>query len=244
MQSTEKIEAQLKELCQKGLLTLKTQKNPCLKVSYKGAGGLISTAWNVSIYTSGSISCPDKSLLKMILNDELEPPDPTKTCLQIDDAGVGYPLLGAMVGVTDGSVVKTAVVDVSHFQEPAFLDKSYMREYARQGWLLVSDTFKAGPETHRNEICTGHINNQLKRLLQERGFDVRGVRIEGLLQNNLEDMFRNYVLETLGEDLYYDPKGMSNSQIAREYKSAVRWAYTNGKSHLLKSGWKSLGGGR
>lgn len=241
MQSNPIMETRLQDLCSKGIIIPRTEKNPHLKVSYRGAGSLVTTAWNIKIYTSGTVVCTDGGLLKKMLDGGLTPPDLSKTCLQVDDAGVGFPLLGIMVGVTDGSVVKVGTVDVSFFRDPAYQDKSYLREYARKGWDLVVGTFKATPQTHRIEICTGAVNAQLKLLLQERGYEVRGVKIEGLLQDQLEALFREYVLTVLGEDIYYDPKGMDPRQIAWRYKEAIRWAYKN-RPEILKNGWKSLGG--
>ena len=241
MQSTPQMEKKLAELCRNGILVSRSEKNPYLKVSYKGAGSLVTPSWNIKIYTSGTVVCMDGGLLKKLLNNELTPPDLSKTCLQIDDAGIGFPLLGIMVGVTDGEQVKTGVVDVSFFHSPAYQEGLYHLEYARKGWDLITNGFGGNPQTHRIEICTGFINKKLKLLLQERGYDVRGTRIEGLLQDRLETIFRDYVLQTLGEDIYYDPKGMGPRQIAWRYKEAIRWAYKN-RPEVLKSGWKSLGG--
>jgi hypothetical protein len=149
-----------------------------------------------------------------------------------------------MVGVTDGQQVITGTVDVSYFQEPAYTDKAYLREYANKGWGIVQSRFMATPETHRIEICTGYINTGLRDLLREHGFDVKVVEIKGLLQDKLEDLFRLYVKETLGEDLAYDPKVIlsgknSARNLSENYYKVLNWGRRNAP-HMLKTGWKSL----
>ena len=244
MKTSPLIEEQLKKYAEKGILVPRTEKNQYLKVSYKGAGGLVPDKWNVKIYTSGSVVCVDMKILQDIAAGTLRAPDESKAVLQIDDAGWGFCLLGVMVGVCDGKRVKTDVVDVSFFQDPAYENKEYLREYARKGWNLVTQEFGATPETHRIEICSGYVNRSLKALLRDRGYEVNVVEVKGLLQDDLERLFREYVERVLGEDLGYDPKELmeqgGKSKVAWAYKKVLNWGYQHAP-HLLKTGWKSLG---
>lgn len=194
MKSTPKLEAQLKKYASQGILVSRTENNKYLQVSYRGAGGLVPKKWNVKIYTSGSVVCVDMKLLHDILDDKLAPPDNSKKVLSIDDAGWGFVLCGAAVGVSDNERVEVDFVDVSFFQGPAFSDKEYLREYTRKGYKLLIEKFKADPETHRIEICSGYLNQRLRSFLRDKGFDVRIVEIKGLLQDRLEDLFRQHVL--------------------------------------------------
>lgn len=244
MKSNPQLESQLKKYADRGILKPRTENNPYLKVSYKGAGGLVPEKWNIKIYTSGSVVCVDNKFLQDILKDDLKTVDISKPVLQVDDAGWGFCLLGCMVGVSDGRRVETGVVDVSFFQNPAFENREYLREYTRKGYDIINQRFKATPETHRIEICSGYINKTLRSYLRDKGFDVSVVEIKGLLQDNLERLFREYVHKTLGEDLAYDPKELEaeggKGMLAWAYNQVLDWGYKN-TPHLLKSGWKSIG---
>lgn len=233
------LEDKLKALFNKEVLVPRTENNVYLKVSYKGSGTVISSKWNVKIYTSGSIVCNDEKVLLDILGDKIKPPDIHLTLLQIDDAGVGFVLGGVMVGVTDGSRVVTDVVDVSFFKPGPFEKKLYLKEYAKKGLKIVQDDFKAIPKTHRIEICTGFINQYLRDTLRDQGFDVRVVEIKGMLQDNLENLFREYIKKETGADLAYDPKEISKSELGKNYYKVLEWGRKH-TPHLLKSGWGAL----
>jgi hypothetical protein len=237
MKNSPQLEERLKDLCSKGELSSRTEKNPYLKFSYCGAGKLISPKWNVKVYTSGAIVCNDLPLLKNILEGSLVPA-PSLPLIQIDDAGIGFPICGAMVGITDGNQVWTDIVDVSFFQTPRFEKKQYVSEYASKGLVLLSK-LKIMPQTSRIEICTGFINTRLKDILRGQGYDVRVTEIKGLLQDHLERLFREHVHREVGEDIAYDPKELAKNEIGKKYYSVVNWAKKN-KPHLLKSGWGSM----
>jgi hypothetical protein len=221
------------------VLVPRTENNRSLKVSYKGAGTLISPKWNVKIYNSGSVVCTDEKVLEDILQDKLNKPDASKRVIQIDDCAWGFPLFGVMVGVYDGKQLLTRVVDVSYFQGIKYERKEYLNAYAEAGRDLIYKEFKAFPDTHRVEICTGYINSELRTRLREDGFYVRVVEITGYLQDNLEGLFKDYVKKETGQDLAYDPKGMSKVDLAGNYYKALEWGKKNAP-HLLKSGWESI----
>jgi hypothetical protein len=241
MKSSEELESKLKALADSGVLGVRTENNPYLKVSYKGTDGIVSSKWNVKIYTSGSVICNDPLLLKQILQDKLKEADKSLKVLKIDDAGGGFPLCGVMVGVTDGEQVITDVVPVEYFQSPAFEKQAYLRVYAELGVKIVMEHFDADIKTHRIEICTGFINSRLRNLLREKGFDVRVTEITGLLQDKLEHLFREYVKQETGvTNLGYDPKEVkAKKALGQLYYNALNWGKRNAP-HLLKSGWESM----
>lgn len=239
MRSNLHIESKLKQASDNGIINPRTENNKSLKVSYKGAGKLISEKWNVKIYTSGSLVCNDSQTLQDIINDKLKSPDKTKKLLQIDDAGIGFPLCGIMVGVADGSKIHTDVVPASYFREGSFEKKLYLWEYTKKGYKIVTEIFDASPETHRIEICSGFINKKLKNFLRDQGYDVRIADIKGLLQDQLERLFKEYVKKETGADLAYDPKELGSKKlIAKGYKKALNWGRKNAPD-LIKTGWRS-----
>ena len=233
------LEQKLHECASKGLLSPRQENNAYLKLSYKGSGGLISDKWNVKIYTSGSVVCTDLALLDSIVKDTLKAPDSSKKVIQIDDSGWGSPLCGVLVGLTDGTEVWTDEVDVSFFQSPLYETKGYLEEYARKGISILN---KKGvtPSTHRIEICTGYVNTCLKDKLRAMGYEVRVAEIKGLLQDQLETVFKNHIKEKTGKDLGYDPKECTdNRELAAKYYAMLNWGRAHAP-HLLKSGWKSM----
>jgi hypothetical protein len=237
MRNSPILEQHLSELCSQKELEIRTENNPYLEVSYKGTGKLISPKWNVKIYTSGSVVCNDEYTLKKILDGTLKPANNLKV-IQIDDAGCGFPLCGTMVGVTDGFEIWTDTIDVSFFQSPKFEEKTYLQEFARKG-IQVLALANADPKTHRIEICTGFINTCLRDRLRDMGYDVRVTEIKGLLQDRLEQLFKEHVAKETGKDLAYDPKEIRKENLGRNYYQVLNWGKVN-TPHLLKSGWGSI----
>ncbi|MBN1561339.1 hypothetical protein JW998_13885, partial [candidate division KSB1 bacterium] len=166
---------------------------------------------------------------------------PNIPVLRIDDAGWGFPLCGVMVGVSDEQKVMTATVPVEYFRndtDKRFDSKKYLKKYSELAVELVNK-FNATPNTHRIEICTGYINQPLREKLRNLGFDVRVVEIKGLLQAELENIYKKYVFEIVGADIYYDPKEMEKSEIPKVYYKCLNYGLKNCPD-LIKTGWESL----
>jgi hypothetical protein len=238
MRSSQQLEDSLSRARSSGLIVPRSENNPYLKVSYKGSGTQISEKWNVKIYTSGSVVCNDTQVLQDLMKGSVTVPDQSLFLLQIDDAGWGFCLCGVMVGLTDGKSVWTDTVDVSFFKSPRFEKKQYLQEYANKGLNLLTK-IGAKPTTHRIEICTGYVNSCLRDTLREKGFDVRVTEIKGLLQDDLERLFKEHVIKETGVDLAYDPKEMRKQDIGKAYYQVLDWGKKHAP-HLLKTGWESM----
>jgi hypothetical protein len=133
----------------------------------------------------------------------------------------------------------TGTIDVSWFKPGSFERKEYLNAYAAEGLRLLKEAFQATPKTHRIEICTGFINTALKINLINLGYDVRITEINGLLQDSLERLFKEYIQKECGIDLGYDPKELNDSEIGRSYFNTVNWGKKH-SPHLLKTGWQAL----
>jgi hypothetical protein len=213
---------------------------------FAGTGDPVPTSWNVAVYAASrkdpgwhSVVCVDPAVLEVILDGDLEALRPSdRPAVVIDDAGWGFPLLGAMVGVETGGRVEVDAVPAAFFRNPAPRD-AYLVEYARRGLGLLARV-GAAKATHRIEICTGWINTELLRRLRDDGWEAKVVVVAGLLQDTLEEIFRRYALTELGEDLYYDPKVLTPGQIAAAYRKAVDFGRRK-RPDLLKTHWKALG---
>ena len=242
----------LKRASGRGFITRRSENNLYLRASYKGVEKKgITPKWNVKIYTynskkSGhSLVCVDKYVLGKLLDEDYDsfiPPE--LPLLRIDDAGWGFPLCGVMVGVSDEQSVRTATVPVEYFRHDTatrFKTKRYLKKYAALAIQLLRK-FGTSPETHRIEICTGHINQPLREKLRNLGYDVRVVEIKGLLQDRLEELYGEYVLEDVGADIYYDPKAMDKSEIGPRYRESLSYGRKH-CPHKIKSGWSAISGG-
>lgn len=231
-----------------GLIQKRTENNEYLLTSYQGAGA-ISEKWNFKIFKYSakkggySIVCNDfETFDRIVTRDWVSfEDDSKKKVLSIDDAGWGFPLLGMMVGVSDGETVQTDVVPVEYFQGTKFEHKLYLSDFAARGFRIVINHFGATPITHRIEICTGFANTALKSRLRQAGFTVKVVEIKGLLQDELEKLFKDYVRQTLQNDIYYDPKDMDKADIPKVYGKVVKYGLKYCPK-LLKTGWKSMKG--
>lgn len=237
--SNKTLEDTLKKMATEGLIVPRTENNKYLCLSYKGAGGLVSNKWNIKIYTTGNFVCNDPSIIRKYYHKRLKPPDKSLKLIQIDDSGIGFPLGGCMVGVCCGDKVYTDTVDVSFFKPGPFERKEYLIAYTNRGLNLMKKELNPTPETHRFEICSGFINKVLRDLLNLRKFDVEMVEVKGLLQDQLENKFKDHIKELTGVDLAYDPKEITTEQVAFRYDEALAWAIEHAP-HLLKSGWQSM----
>jgi hypothetical protein len=231
----------------------RSENNAYLLASFRGVEEKgISPKWNIKIYKESpkkrghSVVCVDDLILRKLLEADYAafvPPD--RTVLSIDDAGWGFPLCGVMVGVSDERIVRTAVVPVEYFRHDTrdhFGTGRYRERYAELAIGILAQ-FGATTGTHRIEICTGYINQRLRRKLRGRGYDVRVVEIQGLLQRELEERFRQYVTEDIGSDLYYDPKELGKREIPRRYYQSLEFGMRH-CPHKLKTGWESIQGTR
>ena len=248
---TEFIIGRLKQASKRGFVTDKPENNPYLLASYTGVEGKgITPKWNVKIYSYNkkkkghSLVCGDKYVLSRLLDEDYESfVPPNLRIMRVDDAGWGFPLCGVMVGVSDEEVVQTAVVPVEYFRDDAehsFQTKEYLQRYTDLATQLL-DQFGASPFTHRIEICTGFVNQPLRDRLRELGYDVRVVEIKGLLQDELEELYKTHVIEEVGLDIYYDPKKLDKSEISRRYRECLEYG-NNSCPHLIKTGWDALSG--
>ena len=248
---TDFIIAKLEQALEKGFVTSRSENNLYLLASFMGVEEKgITPKWNVKIYTYSrkkkghSLVCVDKHVLGRLLDEDYDsfiPPD--LQILRIDDAGWGFPLCGVMVGISDEQRVQTATVPVEYFRddtENGFHTKRYLKRYADLA-IQLFDQFGATPDTHRIEICTGYVNQPLREELRKLGYDVRVVEIKGLLQDELEELYRTHILEVVGADIYYDPKDMKKTDIPQRYRKCLEYGQRH-CPHQIKTGWSAISG--
>jgi hypothetical protein len=115
--------------------------------------------------------------------------------VQIDDAGIGSPVGGAVIGTLDvgTSAFLYDMIGVEYFQD----GKYAAREYQNRTVEIVSGLFdEAGVarETHRIEICSGHIFDRVRTWLDDEGYSWQSAKIEDPLQFLIENSFSDYLV--------------------------------------------------
>ncbi|WP_424358530.1 hypothetical protein [Methanocella sp. MCL-LM] len=115
--------------------------------------------------------------------------------VQIDDAGIGSPVGGAVIGMLDveTSAFSYGMIDVEYFQDGKYASKEYQNRTVE----IIDSLFRAAGitrETHRVEICSGHIFDRVRIWLDDEGYSWKSVKIEDPLQFLIEDSFSDYLV--------------------------------------------------
>lgn len=214
------------------------EASPYVALSVYGDGVRAPEKWNAKVYRDS------KGNLKLVTVDlhtlesllEGRKPGVKRRTISVDDAGWGFPLGGVLIGASDGARVETGLIPVECFQGECFKEHAYLREAARATLNLLR-RFDASPDDTRIEICSGYINSESKKELREAGFEVDVVEVTGLLQDELENKFKEYVA-SLGYRAYFDPKGVHDA--STPFKQVIAWIDEKPEERmkLAKSGWK------
>jgi hypothetical protein len=158
--------------------------------------------------------------------------------LQIDDAGVGDLLLGAVIGVyrPETGRFEFGVIGVEHFQKSRFRQKTYLREAAEIVLRLV-ERLDPG-EGEKIEVCSGSVLSEAVKRLKEKYGDsrVEVVKITGAAQDRTENAYLNE-LRKLG----YQPVLDREARRARSFFHMLRWVKRDrSRLRYVKTGWPRL----
>ncbi|HEX4921065.1 MAG TPA: hypothetical protein VFV92_10035, partial [Candidatus Bathyarchaeia archaeon] len=122
--------------------------------------------------------------------------------VQIDDAGVGDLLFGAIIGAhrRETGEFHYDVIPVSYFQVPDFRKKLYLKKATELTLRLLQDMKLE--ETEEIEICRGFVFDEAREVLLEK-FGNKRVKISvisGEAQDNVETAYLDEV-----RNLGYEP---------------------------------------
>lgn len=212
-------------------------RNPYVVLSVRGDGARAPETWNLRVYKD------KRGRLKLVtvdlrtLQDMLEgrPTADRSRIIRVDDAGWGFPLGGVLIGASDGKRVETDLVPVEYFQGERFERHDYLGNAAKVTLELLK-RFDARPEDTLVEICTGYVNVGSKEALRAARYDVRVTEITGLLQDELEKRFAEYV-RGLGYSGYVDPKETHDPRAP--FRNILKWIEEkpDERMRLAKTGW-------
>jgi len=212
--------------------------SPYVVLSVRGDGARAPEKWNARVYKDKSGRLKLVTVDLKTLTDLLEGRKPAvkRRVISVDDAGWGFPLGGVMIGATDGSRVETGLVPVDYFQGERFERHEYLG-YAAMVTQELLRRFDARPDDTLVEICTGYVNVGSKEALRKAGYEVKVTEVRGLLQDELEKRFAEYVKD-LGYDGYVDPKETHDPK--PPFKNIMKWIEEKpgDRMRLAKTGWK------
>ena len=215
-----------------------SDNNPYVVLSVRGDGRRAAEKWNAKVYKDKSGRLKLVTVDLKTLTDMLEGREPAikRRVVSVDDSGWGFPLGGVMIGATDGERVETGLVPVDYFQGERFERHEYLG-YAAMVTKELLRRFDARPDDTLVEVCTGYVNVGSKEALRKAGYEVKVTEVKGLLQDELEERFAEYV-KALGYDGYVDPKETHDPK--SPFKSIIKWIEEKPgeRMKLAKSGWK------
>jgi len=153
--------------------------------------------------------------------------------IQIDDAGWGDLILGAVVGalkLPERRYMERRI-PVSAFQPPNFEEKRYLDDAVEIAKEIV-EVMQPDRETVF-KVCSGYILSRIRRYLQAQGFMVEETKIIGELQERVEKGFREWCIEV----------GVPAERLKarRSFRPLLEWVAERIelRERLVKTGWKS-----
>ena len=158
--------------------------------------------------------------------------------IQIDDAGVGDLLFGAIVGVhrRETGEFHYDVIPVGYFQNPDFRRKLYLKKATELTLRLIQE-MRLGSEEDI-EICSSFLFDETREELFDK-FGKERVRvsvISGKAQDNVETAYLDEI-----RNLGYEPLPDRDEKRARSFFHMLHWVKGNpARLKLAKTGWPRL----
>ena len=158
--------------------------------------------------------------------------------IQVDDAGVGDLLFGAVVGAhrKETDEFHYDMIPVRYFQSPDFRRKLYLKK-ATELTLRLLQEMKLAPE-EEIEICSSFLFDETRpALVKQFGEErVRTSVITGKAQDNVETAYLDEI-----RNLGYAPLPDRDEKRARSFFHMLRWVKSDPKRmKLAKTGWPRL----
>ncbi len=158
--------------------------------------------------------------------------------IQIDDAGVGDLLYGAVVGIhrKETAEFHYDVIPVSYFQEPNFRQKLYLKK-ATEVTLGLLNRMRI-EEREGVEICTSFLFDDTRPVLIEQlgPKRVRATAITGEAQDRVEGAYLDEI-----RNLGYEPISERDEKRAKSFFHMLRWVKKDSsRLKYAKTGWPRL----
>lgn len=152
--------------------------------------------------------------------------------VEVDDAGWGDLIGGCVIVARRVETEEQYIgeIPVEFFQGELFDRKKYLDEAAR----IVEEAIRYLGVDSREEvrICTGYILSKARKLLSEKGYNVKPAKITGETQRLAEQMFLK-TLRKLGLTL-------DEENPRRRFRSLLEWVSEDpAREMYVKTGWRS-----
>ncbi len=219
-------------------------ENEFVLAFFRGKGGKVSKKWNVKIYVNKEseptkIVTNDWVTLKRIISGAINEEVEKEKVIFIDDAGVGFPVGGVVLGVYEEPSKRFLFkrIPVKYFQGEYWKQKKYL-EFAAEKVNEMITQLKASPEDTKIVICPGNIHRKTKLKLRKEGFHVEIDEIKDPLQSLIEEKFRSYLVSEFNvpENLFFDPKLQDPR---KGFRKVIKWLKEKPeRMKFAKTGWK------
>ncbi len=156
--------------------------------------------------------------------------------IEIDDAGSGSLIGGTGIGVRRAETAEYIfeVIPLKYFQKPHFLTKKYQRYVIK----IIRGVFQKFSVSKKELICVcrGYIFDALRHWLTKRGYFWQSVKIDGALQEQVEESFRAYVI-----GLGLPENFVKHARFAFGFHRLLKWVMADlpQRANFCKTGWKS-----
>ena len=156
--------------------------------------------------------------------------------IYIDDAGSGSLIGGTGIGIlnTKNNKYYFDIIPLKYYQTELFQKKAYQDfviEIVKKGFQEVK-----ARQDDIIEICQGYMFDKLRLWLTEQGYQWNNTKIEGLLQERVEDSFNQYVISLgLPKDF------VKHARYAFGFHRLLKWVFADleNRKKLCKTQWKS-----
>ena len=158
--------------------------------------------------------------------------------LQIDDAGVGDLLLGAVIGMyrPESDEFSYDMVGIEYFTNPKFSKKHYLRRTSEIVSSIL-ERIKIGPD-EEIQICSSFILELAAKDLRRRFGEerVKITKITGEAQKHAETAYLDEI-----RNIGYEPLPDRETRRARSFFHMLRWVKDNPtRIRYVKTGWPKL----
>jgi len=156
--------------------------------------------------------------------------------VQIDDAGSGSLIGGTCIGFyyPKKNIFKYDMIPLDYYTAENCKNKAY-QEYVINIFKKVSKEFPIS-KNELIEVCQGYIFDKLREYLSLNNYNWKSVKIEGVLQEKIEETFNKYAI-SLGLPESY----ISYTKYPFHFHKLLRWIYADydNREVLCKTGWQS-----
>lgn len=156
--------------------------------------------------------------------------------IQIDDAGSGSLIGGTCIGLyyDKYNLFKYDFVPLDCYTPENFKTKMYQKYVVKIISLFFKElSISAGEPIN---VCQGYIFDALREYLTSKNHNWKSIKIEGILQQNVEKTFADYSV-SLGLPQSY----VLYTKYPFHFHKLLRWVYADydRRKVLCKTGWKS-----